>query len=479
MSNRLVKILLIEDEAYDVNRVKKTIQPYADKLVIKHIVADGQGALDYLEKNDQLIDVVIMDFQIVGSLTGESLIKAIKEIDSSIQIIVITKMTINVTDYNFANALLEAGAMWYCTKYPGDIEDFIYQPTDFILSILNAFEKRKLELKQRKSSEKLKKRVDEVLEKYQIIGQSAQIMELKTQIARAASQDATILITGESGTGKELVARHIHYYSKRKDENFVTVNSGSLPGPLIESELFGFEKGSFTGADEAKSGLFEYASGGSIFLDEIAELPLSAQVKLLRVLQEGEIDKIGRTEKFKVDARVIAATNKNLPQEINNKKFREDLFYRLNVISINVPRLQDRQEDIELLTNYFLKRYCTEISVPVPAVSPQAIKYLEEQSWPGNVRQLQNVVRRLIFLARDSIKLEDVHGIFDQPEQKSESTQKWDREDIMPWREVEREIKSDYFNFVRKNSKSDSEAARMLGLAPPNFYRMCKELGIK
>ena len=179
LTNKQIKILLIEDEEYDARRVKKTLSPFSDKFLIKKVVADGRTALDHLNNNKNQIDVVIMDFQIVGSLTGESLIKAIKEIDSTIQIIVITKMTINVTDFDFANSLLEAGAMWYCTKYPGDIEDFIYQPTDFVLSIINAFEKRTLEQKQKRSSAKLDKGVDEVLQRYQIIGQSPQINNFK------------------------------------------------------------------------------------------------------------------------------------------------------------------------------------------------------------------------------------------------------------------------------------------------------------
>lgn len=481
--NNIVKILLIEDEEYDVMRVKRTLGPFKDRLIIKKIESDGQSALDYLSANKNQIDVVIMDFQIVGGITGESLIKAMKEIDPLLQIIVITKMTVNVTDYDFANALLEAGAMWYCTKYPGDIEDFIYQPTDFILSIINAYHKKQLVIKERRSTAKLKSNVQEILQQNRIIGESESILKLKGQIEKAASQEATVLISGESGTGKELVARHIHYLSKRRYEKFVTINSGSLPYELIESELFGFEKGSFTGANYSKVGLFELANRGSIFLDEISELPLSAQVKLLRVLQEGEIDKIGRTDKLNVNVRIIAATNKNLSEEIKNMRFREDLFYRLNVVTLYVPPLRERREDLPLLIDHFLKRFCEEMSLKIPKIKDDALHFLKQQSWPGNVRQLQNVLRRLLFMGNDVISVQDVEqavgNVNVATKGNGQSIFEWNREKILPWRDMEKKVKSEYFSFVRDHCSSDSEAARLLGLAPPNFYRMCKELGLK
>ncbi|MCB0281670.1 MAG: sigma-54-dependent Fis family transcriptional regulator [Calditrichae bacterium] len=480
--NKIIKILLIEDEEYDVKRVRRTLEPFKDRLVIKKVESDGQSALEYLAENKNLIDVVIMDFQIVGGITGESLIKAMKEIDSLLQIIVITKMTVNVTDYDFANALLEAGAMWYCTKYPGDIEDFIYQPTDFILSIMNAYHKKHILIKEKRSTAKLKSNVQEILENNRIIGESQSITKLKNQIEKAAAQEATVLVTGESGTGKELVARHIHYLSNRRYEKYVTINSGSLPHELIESELFGFEKGSFTGANYSKVGLFELANRGTIFLDEIAELPLSAQVKLLRVLQEGEIDKIGRTEKLNVDVRIIAATNKVLQEEIKERRFREDLFYRLNVVTIYVPPMRERTEDVPMLVEHFLEKFCREMSLAAPQIKDEAVLYMQKQPWPGNVRQLQNVLRRLLFLGVNVITRQDVEqalGGAQQTSSKNGNSFEWNRHEILPWRDMEKKIKSEYFNFVRENCSSDSEAARILGLAPPNYYRMCKELGLK
>ncbi len=479
-----IKLMLIEDEAYDVDRVKKTIAPFKDRLIIKKVVADGREALNTLEKNSEGFDVIIMDYQIVGGINGERLIRKIKEIDPTYQIIVITKMTVNISDFDFANRLIEAGAMWYCTKYPGDIDDYIYQPTDFVLSILNAYEKRRLENEKRNSNKKLRQNIREILDKKKIIGASRAAMQLYDQISRTAGNEATVLIKGASGTGKELVANHIHYNSKRKFEKFITINCGSLPQELIESELFGFEKGSFTGASSTKPGLFEVANHGTVFLDEIGELPLSAQVKLLRVLQDGEIDKIGRTEKINVDVRIIAATNKDLQQAINEKKFRQDLFYRLNVVTIEVPPLKDRVDDIPPLVTHFLKKYGREFSIPVPEITDEALDYLKACQWPGNVRQLQNVIQRVLFSSDGRIELNDVKkslGHIESPDTiaPSESGLGWMSTDIRTWREVEKNLKYKYFKFVRDHTGSDAEAARSLGLAPPNYHRMCKELGLK
>ncbi len=478
-----INLLLIEDEDYDVKRVERTLAPFREQIVIKKVVPDGQSALQTLESNKGLFDVVIMDYQLAGGISGEALIRRIKEIDNSLQIIVITKMTVNITDFDFANRLLEAGAMWYCTKYPGDIEEFIYQPTDFILNILNAYEKRVLVKKEKRSKQKLKQTIEGLLAQKVLIGKSEAMRNLRERIQKVARQDATVLITGESGTGKELVATHLHYLSDRRFEKFMVINCGSLPQELIESELFGFEKGSFTGANNKKAGLFEAANHGTVFLDEVGELPLSAQVKLLRVLQEGEIDKIGRTDKIKVDVRVIAATNKNLLQSIKEKTFREDLFFRLNVITLHIPPLRERPEDIPDLMQYYLGHFSSEMGLEPPEITEEAMRYLQAFEWPGNVRQLQNVVQRLLFNTNGFADLKDIKealGLFAADGDESpEDRFRWDKENIIPWREMERNLKRSYFQFVRRQVASDAEAARDLGLAPPNFYRMCKELGIK
>lgn len=475
-----IKLLLIEDESYDVNRVKRTLAPFSDKLLIDNVVADGQSAIDLMLENRDRFDVIIMDYQIAGPITGAKLIRKIKSIDPFTQIIIITKMTINITDFDFANKLIEAGAMWFCTKYPADIKDYIYQPTDLLLSILNAYEKKRLNLERSKSNSQLNQSINSILYEKRIIGDSPAIKNLNKQIERAAQQDATVLISGASGTGKELVATHIHYKSRRRFENFITINSGSIPADLIESELFGFVKGSFTGATNPKKGLFEVANNGSIFLDEISELPTSSQVKLLRVLQEGDLDKIGRTEKVNVDVRVIAATNIDLEKAIEDKRFREDLYYRLNVMYIYVPTLRERIEDIPLLTKYFMEKYSSQMSVNVPEIDEGAMEALQSYEWPGNIRQLQNFVQRLLISSENLISKEDVLNIMGPKKAgKISGPEFWFGDKIIKWKEMETLFRCKYFSYVKDKTKSESEAARKLGIAPSNFYRMCSKLGIK
>ena len=475
-----INLLLIEDESYDVNRIKRTLAPFYDRLIIKKVVADGQSALALLSQHEEEYDVIIMDYQIVGPLSGEKLIRKIKTIDPFIQIIVITKMTINVTDFEFANRLIEAGAMWFCTKYPADIKEYIYQPTDLLLSILNAYEKKRLKWEKSKSNLQLSQSIANSLNERKIIGESPVVQKLVNQIEKAAQQDVTVLISGASGTGKELVATHIHYLSKRKYENFVAVSAGSIPHDLIESELFGFVKGSFTGAVNPKKGLFETANNGTIFLDEISELSMSSQVKLLRVLQEGELDKIGRTEKVKVDVRVIAASNVDLEKAVEEKKFREDLFYRLNVMYLYTPTLHERIEDIPALTEYFIAKYSHQMSLHRPEITSDAMEILKSYEWPGNIRQLQNVIQRLLISSEDEIKKEDVQNILGSKRVSTVTGPEfWFGEKILKWKEMENIFKCKYINYVKDKTRSESEAARQLGIAPSNFYRMCHKLGIK
>jgi two-component system response regulator AtoC len=479
-----VQVLLIEDEEYDVRRIRNTLKQFENRIHIRDVVSNGRVALDLLRGRGGEFDVVIMDFQIAGGLMGESLIREIKNIDASLQIIVVTKMTVNITDFEFANSLLNAGAYWYCTKYPGDIDAYIYQPTDFVLSIFNAYQKRLLERQQQTSARKLLRNVEDILGQRIIVGTSRATDSLRGQIDRCSSSDATVLISGHSGTGKEIVAYNIHYRSRRRLESFVPVNCGGLPQELIESELFGYEKGAFTGADAPKAGLFEVADGGTVFLDEIGELPLSAQVKLLRVLQDGEIEKIGRTDKLKVDVRIIAATNKSLDVEVEAKRFREDLYYRLNVLPVYVPPLRERPEDIMDLFDHFLGRFSVDMGKTKPTVDQDAVRILKTYSWPGNVRELKNVVQRLLLGGEDEItewRLKEALGAkallsLEGNEQILDFAK---NSQIIPWRQMERVFREKYFIFVRENSKSDAEAAKKLGLAPPNYHRMCKEMGLK
>ncbi len=482
-NNHQINILLVEDEDFDVKRIKRTINYYETNLKLLDTVSNGRAALELISQNPDKYDVVILDYQISGGLKGEELIAKIKEVDYFIQIIVITKMTINITDYNFANNLIKSGAFWYGTKYPGNIEEYIYQPTDFILSIFNAYEKKKLEKHKLRSDKKLKQNLTDLLEMKKIIGESKPMIQLKESIERYAKSDVNILINGPSGTGKELVAWNIYLNSKRKYENFVPINCGSIPADLIESELFGYQKGAFTGANTSKAGLFEVANNGTLFLDEVAELPLSAQVKLLRVIQEGEIEKIGRTEKIQVNVRIIAATNKNLANEVNNNRFREDLYYRLNVVPLDIVPLRLRGNDILLLFDHFLNYFSQDLGIDIPKVEEKAKEILLNYKWPGNVRELRNVVQRLILNCDGVIRSKDISDpmILRNHVLIKEETNFDDlyQGQVLPLKEMERIFRKKYLTYVRSISSSDSSAAEKLGIAPSNYYRMCKELGFK
>lgn len=483
--NQIIRLLVIEDEEFDVRRIRNTIRSYSDYIQIRDVISNGRDALDVLEKNPADYDVIITDYQISGGLMGETLIERIKKLNPALQIIVVTKMTSNLSNFNFAANLMKAGAFWYCTKYPGDIEEFIYQPTDFLLSIYNAFQTKLMVEEQLRSTRKLTKTIDNLLSKKLIIGDSPAINELRDQIDKCSKSQVNVVITGASGTGKELVATHIHYLSNRKFENFIAVNCGSIPHDLIESELFGFEKGSFTGASASKPGLFEMANHGTIFLDEITEMPLAAQVKLLRVLQEGELEKIGRKTRIKVDVRIVAASNRHIEDEVKAGRFREDLYYRLNVIQINVPSLSARPTDIPLLIRHFMSVYEREMNMGSPVLAADAMEALKRHPWPGNVRELINVVQRLLFTGEREISADLVAKALRGRKPGTgmplltDSAPGISFQDIIPWRDMETEVKRTYFKFVRDQSDSDADAAKKLGLAPPNYHRMAREIGIK
>ena len=475
-----LKIIRVLD---DKQNVQNTIKLFESSIEIKAVVSNGTDALQLINNEPDSYDIIIMDYQIAGALRGEELIRKIKEINQTLQIIVITKLTINISDFNFAKNLMQAGAFWYCTKYPGDIEDYIYQPTDFLMSIFNAYDKKRLENQSNQSNKKLMKNIEEILDKRKIISGSESMEKLKQTIVRLADSEMNVMITGASGTGKELVANNIHFRSKRKFENFVPINCGSIPHDLIESELFGYEKGAFTGANNSKAGLFEIADKGTLFLDEIAELPLNAQVKLLRVIQEGEIEKIGRTKRIKVNVRIMAATNKNLESEIEAGRFREDLYYRLNVVPVYILPLKNRRDDIKILINHFVEFYSYDMGKPILHIDNDVMEKLTDYDWPGNVRELKNLCQRLVFNSNVSIKLANLDEALlgkNLSSAKNENSISFNKpSDIKPLKVVEKELREKYFKFVRDNSISDAEAAMKLGLAPPNFHRMCKELGIK
>jgi len=487
MKQSKIKLLIIEDEEFDVIRIKNTLKLFKEEIEIIEIFSTGLDAINFLEAGGNKCDVVILDYQISGGLYGKELIKEIKMIDNSLQVVIITKMTINQSDPGFANALISAGAFWFGTKNPLDIEDYIYQPTDFILAIINGYNKRLLELeknslgqKNSKSQKKLEENLEDQMKNWEMVGISSQFQSIMGQLEKYAPIDANILITGESGTGKELIARNIHSKSKRKFEKLITLNCSAIPINLIESELFGYEKGAFTDAKNEKIGFFQQANGGTLFLDEVSEIPLEAQAKLLRVLETGEIDKIGRKQNTFVNVRVIAATNKNLAKEISENRFREDLFYRLNILNINIPSLKERKSDIGLLLDYFLKRYLNKYELKNLDFTDEARNYLLNHSWPGNVRQIKNVIQRLVLLANESIDLVSVKTSLGENVNvnKFKITLQSD-EKISTLKDAEFEFRREYTKFVRSKTETDAEASKLLGIAPSNFHRLCKELGLK
>jgi len=349
---------------------------------------------------------------------------------------------------------------------------------------VNASHKRRLERQQQISTQKLMRNVESILEQKALVGSSSAIGRVMEEVERCAHSDASVLITGPSGTGKELVATNIHYRSRRKLENFVAVNCGGIPQELVESELFGYVKGAFTGADAAKPGLFETAHGGTLFLDEVGELPLSAQVKLLRVLQDGEIAKIGRTGRVNVDVRIIAATNKDLRVEVEERRFREDLYFRLHVLPIHLPPLRERPEDVAELFTHFSQSFSLDMGRPAPRATEEAVRLLQSYTWPGNVRELKNVVQRLLLRGDEEINEFHVKEALGAHARVTRTDgglliDFGQADSLLTLRQMENVFRERYFVFVRQHSQSDAEAAKRLGLAPPNYHRMCKELGIK
>jgi len=288
--------------------------------------------------------------------------------------------------------------------------DFIQKPLDLnrlLITIRNAMDKSTLVTE----TKVLKRKVSKT---YEMIGQSEAIEQVKQIIDRVAPTDARVLITGENGTGKELVARWLHEKSNRANNPFVEVNCAAIPSELIESELFGHEKGAFTSAIKQRKGKFEQADSGTIFLDEIGDMSLSAQAKVLRALQENKITRVGSDKDISVNVRIIAATNKNLKKEIEQNNFREDLYHRLSVILIKVPSLNERKEDIPLLASYFIDQICTEYGTPLKPIADDAISELQKINWTGNIREFRNVIERLIILCQDKITGKDVL-LYSQP----------------------------------------------------------------
>ncbi len=379
----MAKILIIDDEKA-IRKTLSEILAFEGHHITEAI--DGEDGLQKFKENT--FDVVLCDIK-MPKMDGIEFLEKAKSVNPDVPIIIIS----GHGQIDTAVDAVKKGAYDYISK-PPDLNRLL-------ITLRNAAEKQNLVTE----TKVLKKRISKVQE---IVGQSAPIQKIKDTINKVAPTDARVLITGENGAGKELVARWIHEKSNRHNGPIIEVNCAAIPAELIESELFGHEKGAFTSAVKQRIGKFEQASGGTLFLDEIGDMSLSAQAKVLRALQEGKITRVGGDKDIAVDVRIVAATNKDLLKEVEEKQFRLDLYHRLGVIIIHVPSLNDRKSDIPELVNHFLKTIASEYGQPVKEIETEAIHALQEYNWTGNIRELRNVVERLIILSDSIISAEDV-----------------------------------------------------------------------
>ena len=444
------------------------------------LAADGNQALRQVR--EQSYDLVIVDIKMPGMSGLEFLDKA-RELRPDLLVVV---MTAEASMKNAVEAM-KRGAYDYITK-PFDLEviDAIIEKVSRARDVSNQVTLLKQELKDRYQVEK------------NIIGNSTAMREVYKTIGKVAGSDVTVLIQGESGTGKELIARAIHFNSSRLGKPFVAINCAAIPKDLLESELFGSERGAFTGATERKTGKFEQANHGTIFLDEIGDMPLDLQAKILRVLQEQEITRIGGSQNLSVDVRVVAATNQELQERVRNREFREDLYYRLNVVPINLAPLRERSEDIPALVEYFLERTCAELEIPTKQCAPEAMDLLCSYGWPGNVRELENTIKRAVILSGDPLltsadftgltnRQETIHAV--PQEQSLESLvegklrssmngiEKLDKGDI--YDRVLEQVERPLIRIVLEKTRGNQvRAADVLGINRNTLRKKISELGI-
>ena len=379
------KILIIEDEAA-IRRVLTKIISEENETYNVEEAEDGLLGIEMIKNNDY--DLVLCDIK-MPKMDGVEVLEKAKKIKPEIPIVMIS----GHGDLDTAVNTMRLGAFDYISK-PPDLNRLLN-------TVRNALDRKVLVVE----NKRLKKKVSK---NYEMIGESDAISHIKEIIEKVAATDARVLITGPNGTGKELVAHWLHEKSDRVKAPMIEVNCAAIPSELIESELFGHVKGSFTGANKDRAGKFEAANGGTIFLDEIGDMSLSAQAKVLRALQENRISRVGSDKDIKVNVRVVAATNKNLKLEIAEGRFREDLYHRLAVILIQVPALNDRREDIPLLVDFFTSKISKEQGTPKKGFSSEAIKLLQEYDWTGNIRELRNVVERLIILGEKEVSANDI-----------------------------------------------------------------------
>lgn len=379
------KILIIEDEAAIRRVLKKIISEENDTYEVEE-AEDGLAGIEMIKNKDY--DLVLCDIK-MPKMDGVEVLEKAKKIKPEIPMVMIS----GHGDLDTAVNTMRLGAFDYISK-PPDLNRLLN-------TVRNALDKKELVIE----NKRLKKKVSK---SYQMIGDSKEITHIKEIIEKVAATDARVLITGPNGTGKELVAHWLHEKSDRVKAPMIEVNCAAIPSELIESELFGHVKGSFTGANKDRAGKFEAANGGTIFLDEIGDMSLSAQAKVLRALQENKIQRVGSDKDIKVNVRIVAATNKDLKKEIAEGRFREDLYHRLAVILIKVPALNDRRDDIPLLVAFFTQKISDEQGTPKKEFSDKAVKLLQEYDWTGNIRELRNVVERLIILGEKEVSEKDV-----------------------------------------------------------------------
>jgi DNA-binding NtrC family response regulator len=444
----IMKILVVDDEGPVREMLKKGLSQMGG-----FSVEVAQNGLEALKKTEEdVFDLVLTDMK-MPEMDGLELLKLIKAMWPDMIVIMMTA-------YGSIETAVEA--------MKNGATDYITKPIDFneLLIHISKAQKENLLLKENRL---LRMEVQKKFEFKNIIGKSKQMQEVFSLIEKVSSTNSTVIISGGSGTGKELVAKALHYNSSRASQPFIPFNCGAIPETLVESELFGHTKGAFTGAIQAKRGLFEEANGGTIFLDEISTILPSVQVKLLRFLQDKEVMKVGGTEKVKLDVRVIAATNEDLEANIKKGTFREDLFYRLYVFPISLPNLKDRKEDIPLLAYHFLDIYTKENQKPIKGISKEAMKLLLDYHWPGNVRELENAIERAVVMAD-----QDFLTPKDFPKNLKETSLDLIKKGATDRKSLE-EIKTEYIREILKTTGGKKRiAAEILKVNPRTIYRFTK-----
>ncbi len=440
------RVLIIEDEKI----MRITLEDFLkSKNYDVYTSENGLNGIDIFKREE--IDCVITDVRL-PDIDGLSILKEVKSIKPDVPVIIITAFgTIQM-----AVLAMKLGAFDYITK-PFSLDEFII--------VLD----RAIELKKIKEENiDLKRKFDNIISKHYLVGESRQIKEIYEISNRIADLDSSVLITGETGTGKELVANIIHYGGKRKDKPFVKINCSAIPGELIESELFGYERGAFTGAVSRKIGKFEFADGGTLFLDEIGDFPLHLQPKLLRVLQDKVIERIGGNKSIQVDVRIIAATNKNLLEEVKKGNFREDLYYRLSVIPIYIAPLRERKDDIPYLVEHFIKKYNSRFGKEI-IISKEVISKLMDYDFPGNVRELENLIERLVALSnkKDEINMDKLYLFLNLKEEPAN--------DVMTLEEYINKVEKEYIKKIIALCKGNkTRAADMLGISRKSLWEKLK-----